>query len=301
MMIRNRERLARARISLEGLSTADSLGGYFEFTNTMSEGRQRRLPSAPWPYTDDTQMALSIYTILAVHDGIDQDALALHFAEHYEPRGYGAGTRAMLAKIRKGEHWQTITHRRGQGGGSWGNGGPMRIAPLGVYFADDLAAVVEQTRLATVVTHAHPEAIAGSIAVAVAAALAYRAGQAQKRPARHELLTEILSHTPDSLVKTGIAQARDLPDDTPHTDVVQLLGNGYDISSHHTVPLCLWHAGMYLDNYEEAIWQTINAGGDADTLAAIVGGIVAAYTGVTAIPPIWRQNREPLPDWIPTL
>jgi ADP-ribosylglycohydrolase len=41
--------------------------------------------------------------------------------------------------------------------------------------------------------------------------------------------------------------------------------------------------------------QTIVAGGDCDTNAAIVGGIVALSVGRDGIPSEWRQQKEPLP------
>jgi hypothetical protein len=50
----------------------------------------------------------------------------------------------------------------------------MRVAPVGAYFADDLAQAAEQAHRSARVTHAHPEASAGAIAVAIAAAWAYR-------------------------------------------------------------------------------------------------------------------------------
>ena len=50
----------------------------------------------------------------------------------------------------------------------------MRVAPLGAYFADDLEMVRAQAVLAAEVTHAHPEGIAGAVAVALAAAWACR-------------------------------------------------------------------------------------------------------------------------------
>ena len=77
-----------------------------------------------------------------------------------------------------------------------------------------------------------------------------------------------------------------------------MLGNGVKVSAQDTVPFCLWCAAKYLDNYEEAMWATVSALGDRDTTCAIVGGIVACYTGVEGIPPDWLAAREPLPDWI---
>lgn len=52
-----------------------------------------------------------------------------------------------------------------------GNGGAMRAAPVGAYFADDLDKVLCHARASAEVTHGHIEGIAGAMAVAVAAAL----------------------------------------------------------------------------------------------------------------------------------
>ena len=175
------ERLERALLSLEGLSVADALGGFFEFGRSSVIQRvcaTRQLPRGIWHWTDDTAMALSIVAGLGEHAAVDQDWLAADFAKRYERwRGYGPSTRAMLKRIGQGEDWRAASQALFGGGGSYGNGGAMRVAPLGAYFADDPAALVEQARLATVITHAHPEAVAGAIAVALAAA------QAVQRPA----------------------------------------------------------------------------------------------------------------------
>jgi ADP-ribosylglycohydrolase len=45
-------------------------------------------------------------------------------------------------------------------------------------------------------------------------------------------------------------------------------------------------------NFVEAIGKTISAGGDCDTNAAIVGGIVALSAGQANIPGEWLQARE---------
>jgi len=42
----------------------------------------------------------------------------------------------------------------------------MRVAPLGAYFAHDLDILVRQAELSAVVTHSHPEGVAGAIAIA---------------------------------------------------------------------------------------------------------------------------------------
>jgi ADP-ribosylglycohydrolase len=52
-----------------------------------------------------------------------------------------------------------------------------------------------------------------------------------------------------------------------------------------------------LSDYEEAMWQTVSGFGDRDTTCAIVGGIVAAYTGIEGIPSAWRAAQETLSEW----
>lgn len=294
------DRLYRARVSLDGLSVGDALGGFFEGTSYQRLSvfvKERRPPEGHWRFTDDTMMALSIYEILAKHGEIDQDALAASYGEHYElGRGYGPAMHRLLPQIKRGKGWRTASSALFSGQGSFGNGGAMRVAPLGAYFADDLNKVIEQARLATEITHAHPEGIIGATAVALGAAYACCLKAANERPSRTEFINLILPHLPDSDVKSGIKRAAEIQS-TEIVHVVGMIGNGSQISAQDTVPFVLFCAGEWLDNYEEAIWQTASGGGDVDTTCAMVGGIVASYTGREAIPQAWLNSREPLPKW----
>jgi ADP-ribosylglycohydrolase len=294
------ERLHRARISLEGLSVADAFGGFFEggrpnkLTNHI---KTRRLPPKPWHFTDDSNMALSIFSILRQFEKIDQDKLGQNFGEHFDrTRGYGLGTRGVLMRMKKGATWREAAYTRSEGGGSFGNGGAMRVAPLGAYFADDMEALVENASLSSEVTHLHPEGIAGAIAVAVAAAVAWQIQG--KEFTRQTFIDQILPYVPESDVKKGIRLARELPSDVPvWPNIIGQIGNGSGISAQDTVPFVLYCAGERLDNYEEAIWITASGAGDVDTTCAMVGGIVAMYIGIQGIPAEWIQAREPLPEW----
>jgi ADP-ribosylglycohydrolase len=57
-------------------------------------------------------------------------------------------------------------------------------------------------------------------------------------------------------------------------------------------------AARHLDDYPAALRACVAVGGDMDTTAAIVGGILAAHTGLHAIPAQWISSREPLPEWL---
>ena len=81
---------------------------------------------------------------------------------------------------------------------------------VGAYFADDLDKVVEQAVFATEVTHAHPEGIAGAIAIAVATACASRPDS--ENISRQDFIAQVLPHVPVGEVYEGIMRTRDLPE-----------------------------------------------------------------------------------------
>jgi ADP-ribosylglycohydrolase len=173
-----------------------------------------------------------------------------------------------------------------------GNGGAMRVAPLGAYFGDDLERCAAEAKAASMVTHTHPEGVAGTIAVAVAAAMAWQLKNASPNERPIRFFDEILRLTPDSRVRQGILQASQMPADAPSEDVAKTLGNGSLVTAPDTVPFCIWMAAHHLADFKKALSQTIREGGDCDTNAAIVGGIVALSAGRESIPVEWINARE---------
>ncbi|MEW2385262.1 ADP-ribosylglycohydrolase family protein [Micromonospora sp. NPDC047707] len=297
-------RLALARDSLAGLSVGDALGAQFFVPGRRpADLAAGRLPPPPWAWTDDTEMACSVVAALADTGRIDRDALALAFADRCEPhRGYGPGAVAVLRLIRTGTPWPVAAASAFDGQGSCGNGAAMRVGPLGAYFADSTGRAADQARASAEVTHAHPEGIAGAVAVAVAASLSARGRLDGHRPEPDRLLAGVAAALdPATEVHRGVRRATGLLG-RPLPEVVDALGNGSRITAQDTVAFTCWVAAGHLDDYPAAIRSCVDAGGDVDTTAAIVGAVVAAYTGVGTpggVPTEWRDAREPLPDWLP--
>ncbi len=279
--------------SLEGLSVGDAFGQQFMWH--VEDIADRRVDVPIWRWTDDTEMALSIVRILLKHGRIDQDALARSFAEEFDSgRGYGSGMLfELLPRLKAGDDWR-VAARWLFSGGSYGNGAAMRVAPLGAYFADDLPQAVEQARLSAEVTHAHNEGVAGAIAVSVAAALA---ATLPYDTTPNDFLSSVIRLCPESEVRNRLNVANELDESTTPDLAAVLLGNGSRVTAQDTVPFCLWIAARFLDNYEEALWQTVAVLGDMDTTCAIVGGILSARLGEDAIPREWKRAREELPRW----
>jgi ADP-ribosylglycohydrolase len=294
------ERLARARQSLEGLSVGDAFGERFFISPLVALQKilDRVVPKAPWSFTDDTIMAVSIVETLQVHACIEQDDLASRFATRYlsEPwRGYGGTAHSILRSIAEGEPWHRAAGRAFGGEGSKGNGAAMRVAPVGAYFAENLTEVVTNAAASAEVTHAHDDGIAGAIAVAVAAATAWQLRETDPAESTARLFEAVLAHTPKSPTRAGILRAAQLPLQESPQVAAELLGSGELVISSDTVPFCIWCAARHLQNYEEAIWTTVAGLGDRDTTCAIVGGIVA-LSSRNEIPEQWRTTREPLPS-----
>jgi ADP-ribosylglycohydrolase len=293
-------RIRRAEVALDGLSVGDALGETCFHTHHWEAIQEDPHATArgPWPWTDDTAMALGILEVLGEHGGIHQDALAARFAARHRAqpwRGYGAGAHRLLDMIWSGADWRTAAENV-LPGGSYGNGSAMRIAPLAGYFAEaDAAEIAQQARLSAGVTHAHPEGLAGAVAVAVAGAYAWKHRHSRADEAtRRGLFGAVLEQTPRSDVRRGIEHAAALGFEPSVETVASLVGNGRRISCQDTVPFCLWVAANHLGDYRTALVRTIRAGGDIDTNCAIVGGIVALAVGRDGIPADWLADREEL-------
>jgi ADP-ribosylglycohydrolase len=288
----------RAWLALEGVSVGDTFGERFfgPPDDAFARIARRQLQPPPWGYTDDTEMAMSVYEVLAERGAIDQDLLASRFATRMQfGRGYGQGTYAILTGIREGRDWRALTQGGFRGMGSFGNGAAMRVAPVGAYFADQpLAKIAEQARLSAEVTHAHDEGIAGAIAVAVATALAWRRRGAPG-PLGSQWIRDVRDAVPRGYTFDAVDEAAGLPDSATVIDAAKALGNGSGVTAPDTVPLCLWVAARRSTSFAEALWETVSALGDRDTTCAIVGGIVAMVSGRDGIPAAWLEAREALP------
>lgn len=288
------ERLTLAWRSLDGLSVGDAFGEKFfgPERTVMERIEKHEVPAGRWPYTDDTEMTLGILEVLQARGEVDRALLADVFARRFRSnryRGYGATAQGILEAIGDRVPWKLAAGRVFGGGGSMGNGGAMRAAPVGAYFFDDEQAVIEQARRSAQVTHAHPDGQAGAIAVALACAFVTRNPKTKDGDSMLKWVTE---RVPAGPTRTGLDRARELPLHGPLFRAIAL-GTGQQVISSDTVPFALYCAARCIDDYELAMWTTVAGLGDRDTTCAIVGGIVAMNSR-TSVPSSWLDAREAL-------
>jgi poly(ADP-ribose) glycohydrolase ARH3 len=267
---------------LLGLAVGDALGAGFE--GQSPEWIRSRFPRpldlvsfpphAELCYTDDTQMAIGVAETLAAHGEILEDELCRAFVSNYAPsRGYGSGARRVLETMKAGGDYRRVA-RTYFPGGSYGNGAAMRVAPVGLFFRDDLDAAWAQARASALPTHMHPLGIEGAQLLAVAAALASHGGERD----REELFAQLRSRCqfPEFEAKLEMASRVETVDD------LATLGNG--IEAVESVPTAIACFALTPDSYASVVGNAISLGGDTDTIAAMGGALAGASGGVGAIP-----------------
>ena len=124
------------------------------------------MPLGAGQWTDDTQMTLDIGRSILRCGKVDPEDIAREFVAYHQSGGIrfsGFAVTYALKLLRMGIPWD----RSGLSDEmSAGNGAAMRIAPVALLDCKDLQRLKEDSRLASIITHRHPEAVAGARAVA---------------------------------------------------------------------------------------------------------------------------------------
>ncbi len=290
-----KDRIKYAKRALDGIALGDCFGQSFFVPDEIASERikKREILNKSWHFTDDTVMAIGIYHILKKYGKIDQDALASIFAKNYAldwHRGYGGTAHSILRSIGEGQNWRDAASEAFDGMGSMGNGGAMRVAPIGAYFADDLDKVLYYARASAEVTHAHMEGIVGAMAVAIASALILNKKLGRYFGEGETFLRDVADQLPESDTKYKILSAVSIKKESNIDFVVSILGNGIKLTAQDTVPFCLWCVAYFYISVEEALWMAVSALGDRDTICAIVGGMVSLFAD--ELPQQWLRYME---------
>ncbi len=180
---------------------------------------------------------------------------------------------------------------------SAGNGPAMRAAILGAAVEDPIR-LRQLVHISTRITHTDPRAEAGALIVAAAA----RISTWEERPTA-EALFEYLKQLDfdaldgaESLLELINAAAASVDHHETTASFAAAIGVAGFVTGfvNHTVPVSI-HAWLsYPEDWARAVQTVIRCGGDADTTAAITGGIVGCRVGVDGIPMTLRRHFV---DW----
>ncbi|MEO5334248.1 MAG: ADP-ribosylglycohydrolase family protein [Magnetococcus sp. YQC-5] len=206
------------------------------------------------------------------------------------PAGMGLATGRAILKL-----WMGFPPHR-SGVFSAGTGPAMRAPIIGAAWCDHFAIMRKLVSISTRMTHTDPKAEWGALAVAMAAAFS-----AQNVVMAPESFVEALSCQLDPsadeflhLVQQAAASAKQKETASRFAERLGLT-EGVGGYVFHTVPIVLQIWMRAPTSYEEAIQEIIRLGGDTDTTAAILGGILGAGMGMEGLPTHWLARLQEWP------
>ena len=298
---------------LLGCAAGDILGANVEFKSRAEiqrlHGQVRNFLDSDWRplgmFTDDTEMTLALAVSLVECGALDSRHCAATYAKFFqsEPRrGYGPAISKILAMLAKGADCRS-TGRAVYPDGSFGNGGPMRIAPVGLAFrhADD-GVLREAVKAALLCTHVHPDAVDGAFIQAKAVAHLARSNAAPGIDVA-AFLSDLRSRATRAVVGTKLdivmkAHARGWSDDELLASICtpNEYGEQFQIHAAEAVACGLWAFACCHGEPEECVIRAVSLGGDTDTIATMAGALAGALHGSSWLPRRWFEQMENQPD-----
>jgi len=182
---------------------------------------------------------------------------------------------------------------RSSGVYSAGNGPCMRAPIVGVAYGGRPELFRELIGRVTRITHTDPKTEYGAMAVAVAAHLS--ANGVAGREATEQIVGDLGDPARElvELIRRAASSA-EAGQPTEAFAIDLKLERGVTGYVYHSIPV-VFHAWLrFPEDYASAVRSVIRCGGDTDTTAAIVGGIVGARVGIEGIPEEWRRG---LAEW----
>lgn len=225
---------------LMGAVGGDIIGSWYEFCSTKEQDFDFFTDQSR--FTDDTVCSIAVAD--ALMNGTDFVGRLKYWCRKYPKAGYGGNF-----------NWW-FRQENPQPYDSWGNGSAMRVSAVGA-FANNMEEVLVLAEKSAKVSHNHPEGIKGAQATALAIYLALNGYS------KEEIKNQIES-------RFGYDLNRKYAEIQP--------SYRFDVSCQGSVPEAII-AFLESTDYESAIRMAVAYGGDADTQAAITGGIAAAYYG----------------------
>lgn len=251
----------------------------------MAGGGSRGYPAGTW--SDDSSMTLCTLESLTERGGYDGEDMMGRFArwarEGYmtatgKAFGIGRTTLSAVCRFTRGEPPYGGTREKDNG-----NGSLMRILPVVLFNFFSKNAGSDGEKLETVyqasqLTHAHPRSL---VACGIYAFIA----------------SELLREPKKASVLLGLKKSAEFyRDHEEYSSFVRLLSEGfvalsaeeiksggYVVDTLEAAVWCLMNSGTYRD----CVLKAVNLGGDADTIAAVAGGLAGILYGEAALPETW--------------
>jgi ADP-ribosylglycohydrolase len=245
----------------------------------------------PGTYSDDTQMTIALAEGLldvAADASLDEAmrAVATRFVAWAgaddNDRAPGNSCLTGCRSLARGVEWASAGVADSKGCGS-----VMRVAPVGLLFADDPARLLETARAQSLLTHRHPAAIEGAAAMALLVALALHGLDPTRMLAAVQ--SKVAGVAPD--LDACLAKVPELIAAPPEL-ALSREGFGEAWTAEDAVASALYCFLRSPDDFETVVRTAANTDGDSDSIACMAGAIAGAYVGASGIPERFRSSVE---------
>ena len=279
------QEIDRFRGSLLGLAVGDAVGTSLEFQppgsfvplHDMVGGGPFNL--APGQWTDDTSMALCLAESLVACQGMDLSDQMERYVRWYR-EGYLSSTGACF-DIGNTVRTALVNFERtgnplsgSKDPYSAGNGSIMRLAPVPMFYANDIAASIRQSGESSKTTHGTSPAVdACRYFGALICGALNGIGKGKLLSDNYYQAESPLIEEVDQIAR-GSFKTKEPP---------EIKGSGYVVRS---LEAALW-AFFRSDTFEPGCLMAVNLGDDADTTGAVYGQLAGAYYGERGIPRGW--------------
>ena len=238
-----------------GAICGDIIGSAYEFHKTKDYSFDLLTPKSK--FTDDTVMTCAVAEWLMEdpnHTHKELIKIMHRYGDEYPYSGYGGMFKKWLEN-----NWTEPYN-------SYGNGSAMRVSPV-AYYANSLEEALQLAEISAEVTHNHPDGIIGAKAVAAAIYIMRTVGKWYP----HIGWEKVKEHCEKYCFYKMRYKMEEWEEHAQNYT--------FDVTCQGSVPEAILCALGSVD-YEYCIRNAVSLGGDADTQAAITGGIVAAYRPV---------------------
>jgi poly(ADP-ribose) glycohydrolase ARH3 len=260
--------------------------GYLPRRNAVGE-----IISQAGEISANSELALCLVESMATSSGfVDPLTAGFRFARllHGEHAHFlGVTTRVALERAEASGDYQA-----GIGGaGAAGVGPAARVAPVGLAHAlgrFNPELLTREVLRSALITHAHPEAINGALAIAYAVD---RLARRETPPAL--IVADVLAFIDEDAVARRLRVAERLlqsGDGMTDAEALEQLGvSGYVAEA---VAAALYLVAAHDGAFESAVLASANAGGASDAIGAMVGALCGAWTGGAQLPPALVEGLE---------
>ena len=194
------------------------------------------------------------------------------------PGYYDQATKATLGNLSKG------MGPKEAGSPSGDLAGASRVAPLLFCYQEDLNALIESASAQTMMTHNHPQVVDAAVFFAHTAWLVLKGEDPVS--AMEKVIEKRFAQSPIAQWFSDGIGSRDMD------SVAAIARFGQSCHIDDALPGVVHLIAKYRTNLEEALVQSVMAGGDSAARGMVVGMILGAHLGYESIPPGWVSGLE---------